>query len=60
MQKKLYYPQNNVRMASEQNELSNYFLENDHWEDYVNAQIEEQNDEEESNSEDNSSDSDEK
>ena len=46
-------------MASEQNELDKYFLENDHWEDYINAQIKEQNDDEESNSEDNSSDSDE-
>ena len=44
-----YYPQNNVRMASEQNELSYYFLENDRLEDYVSSQNEEQNDEEESN-----------
>ena len=57
--KRLYSPQNNVIITSEQNDLNKYFLENDYWEDYVNAQIEEQNDEEESNSEDNSSDSDE-
>ena len=46
-------------MASEQNELHKYLLENDHWEDFINAQIEEENDNEESNSEENSSDNDE-
>ena len=46
-------------MSSEQNELNKYLLENEHWEECINAQIEKHNDDEKSNSEDNSSDSDE-